>query len=458
MRRLSVRARLTLGSTLLALVLLTIALVVTRFVVIGMLNDVDTSLARADLAPFRVDIAAGDDRPDAPASGVLVRITAPDGQRVVDTLPHELGERLEDQPLAGAVRLRVESEEVPYALVGETVETSDGTWTMWAARSAEGTAIAIRGLDVVLAVGGAVLVALFALASWLLARAALAPVERMRRAAAELPAEGDAVLPVGRTRDELAQLAATLNDFLARIRAATTRERQMVSDAAHELRTPLAALRTRLELARAAASGDARLEADLAAAEHDATRLGDLASNLLALARLEQGSPPESIALSEARDAIGDAVDRARLLAPRCDIDLAVAVDDDGRIAVGEASIGRVVDNLLSNAITATGGAGRIRVELDRRDDDVVLAVDDDGPGMPEEFLARAFERFARADDARTRTSGGAGLGLALVLGIARAAGGHATARNLHPGLRVEVRLPVCEDSHPRGAPFTPTA
>jgi signal transduction histidine kinase len=458
MRRLSVRARLTLGSSLLALVLLTVALVVTRFVVIGMLNDVDTSLARADLAPFRVDIAAGDDRPDAPASGVLVRISSPSGERVVDTLPHELGERLEDRPLSGRTQLRIESADVPYAVVGETVDTPEGTWTMWAARSAEGTAIAIRGLDVVLAGGGAVLVALFALASWLLARAALAPVERMRRAAAGLPAEGDAVLPVGHTRDELAQLAATLNDFLGRIRAATTRERQMVSDAAHELRTPLAALRTRLELARAAAASDPSLEVELAAAERDATRLGDLASNLLALARLEQGPPPESTVLSEVRDAIGDAVDRARLLAPGCDIDLAASTDDDARLAVSATGIGRVVDNLLSNAITATGGAGRIRVELDRVDDDIVLAVEDDGPGMPEEFLPRAFERFARADDARARTSGGAGLGLALVLGIARAAGGDASVRNLHPGLRVEVRLPVCENSHRGGAPFTPTA
>src|SRR5690606_5365401 len=226
-------------------------------------------------------IAAGDDRPDAPASGVLVRISSPSGERGVDTLPHELGERLEDRPLSGRTQLRIESADVPYAVVGETVDTPEGTWTMWAARSAEGTAIAIRGLDVVLAGGGAVLVALFALASWLLARAALAPVERMRRAAAGLPAEGDAVLPVGHTRDELAQLAATLNDFLGRIRAATTRERQMVSDAAHELRTPLAALRTRLELARAAAASDPSLEVELAAAERDATRLGDLASNLL---------------------------------------------------------------------------------------------------------------------------------------------------------------------------------
>ena len=96
-------------------------------------------------------------------------------------------------------------------------------------------------------------------------------------------------------------------------------------------------------------------------------------------------------------------------------------------------------------------------MELDRAGDVVVLAVDDDGPGMTEEFLAHAFERFARADEARARTSGGAGLGLALVQGIARAAGGDATARNLHPGLRVELRLPICENSHPDGAPLTPT-
>ncbi|TPX03021.1 HAMP domain-containing protein, partial [Schumannella luteola] len=245
MRRVSVRVRLAIGSTLLALVLLAVALLVTRGVVDGMLTDIDASLARADLAPFAEQIGdGGGESLDEPAYGVLVRIVDPAGQAVVDTMPHELHEQVEHRAPADT-EFRAEVHDVPYTIAGETVETAEGTWALWAARSSESTELALHGLDLVLVVGGLLLLALFAVASWLLARAALAPVERMRRAAAELPAEGDTVLPVGEAHDELAQLAATLNDFLRRIRASTAREKQMVSDAAHELRTPVAALRTR---------------------------------------------------------------------------------------------------------------------------------------------------------------------------------------------------------------------
>lgn len=456
MRRLSLRVRLALGSSLLALVLLAVALLVTRGVVGGMLADIDASLARADLAPFAEQIGDGEGESlDEPAYGVLVRIVDPTGRAVVDTMPHALHEQVEHRDPADTV-LRAEVDDVPYTIVGETLDTPGGTWALWAARSSQSTELALHGLDLVLVVGGAVLLALFGFASWLLARAALAPVERMRRAAAELPAEGDAVLPVGDARDELAQLASTLNDFLHRIRASTAREKQMVSDAAHELRTPVAALRTRLELARESGADAEALRGELEAAERDATRLGTLASNLLALTRLEQGSAGESSDAGELAAAVGDAVDRARLLAPDADIDLDLELPEGSCAPLGPASLGRVVDNLLANAIAATDGSGSIRVALRVSAGRVVLTVDDDGPGMPDDFLPRAFERFSRPDDARTRGAGGAGLGLALVSAIATAAGGEVAARNLGPGLRVEMVVRACENSHPEGAPLTP--
>lgn len=458
MRRMSLRTRLTLGSSVLAVVLLAVALVAVRAVIVSMLADVDISLARADLAPYAEQVREGQGAAlDEPGAGALVRIVDPSGRAVVDSLPHELHEEVERRPADDTV-LRLEVEEVPYVVVGQRVAADEGTWMLWAARSSAGSALAVQRLDLLLVIGGVVLVLVFAGASWLLARAALAPVERMRRAAAELPAEGDAELPVGEAHDELAQLAATLNDFLARIRASTAREKQMVSDAAHELRTPVAALRTRLELAREDAGDAEALRSELAAAERDAVRLGELAGNLLALSRAEQSDRAETSDAGQLAAAVGDAVDRARLLAPEADIDLDLALAEGRGAAVGSQALARVVDNLLANAVTATDGRGRVRVLLRDTGELVVLTVDDDGPGMPEDFLPLAFERFSRPDDARTRAGGGAGLGLALVRAIARAAGGEATAQNLHPGLRVEVTFRACENSHPPGAPLTPSA
>ncbi|TPX00836.1 HAMP domain-containing histidine kinase, partial [Schumannella luteola] len=171
----------------------------------------------------------------------------------------------------------------------------------------------------------------------------------------------------------------------------------------HELRTPVAALRTRLELARESGADADALRAELEAAERDATRLGALASNLLALTRLEQLAVAETSDADALAAAVGDAVDRARLLAPAADIDLELALPDGSCAPLGSANLGRVVDNLLANAVAATDGAGSIRVALRAAEGSIVLAVDDDGPGMPEDFLPRAFERFSRPDDARTR-------------------------------------------------------
>ena len=456
MRRWSLRRRLTIGSTLLAFVLLAIALIVTRGVVASMLADIDASLAEADLAPFRQEIIAQPNEPlDQPAPGVLVRVVTPEGATALDTLPPELHEQVDHHAPEDRV-LHLEAGGIPYTVVAETVSTPDGTWGVWAARSTESTALALRALDVVLLVSGLVLLALFSFASWLLARAALAPVDRMRRAAADLPEGGDALLPVGDAKDELAELATTLNVFISRVRESTAREKQVVSDAAHELRTPLAALRTRLELARGGDADAAALRAEIEAAEADATRLGELATNLLMLTRLEQEETPTEAYGDELRAAVGDAVDRARILSPGADIDYTIDLSAEDGIRTSAGNLDRVLDNLLSNAAAATGRRGRIAVALRREGEDVVLTVEDDGTGMPETFLPQAFERFSRPDDARARDAGGAGLGLALVRAVARGAGGDATVENTHPGVRVEVRMPLCENSHPAGGALPP--
>jgi two-component system, OmpR family, sensor kinase len=242
----------------------------------------------------------------------------------------------------------------------------------------------------------------------------------------------------------LAQLATTLNAFLQRIRASVDREKQMVSDAAHELRTPLAALRTQLELAHDDFDDAAALRGEILAAEDSVGRLSSLAGNLLELARLEQSSPSGIATEDELLEELGVAIDRARLLAVPKNARIVFDADFTAgtSFAIDRASFGRILDNLLGNAISAIPPGGAIDVTLASDPAKLTLIVHDDGPGVPESFVPRAFDRFSRPDDSRSAQGGGSGLGLALVRAVARGAGGDAGMRNIHPGLEVAVTIP----------------
>jgi signal transduction histidine kinase len=444
-RRLSVRARLTIGSSLLALVLLTAAVLLARAQVTSLIENADATLAVSDLTPFLSDLKlnAGE-HIDRPGAGVLVEIRDPNGAIEQNTLPESLQEVVAGQTGDNRI-LRVTADGVPYTLAGRTFETAEGTWQLWAARSGAAHEIAEAGLDRVLIIGGILLMTAFVVASWLLARAALRPVERMRRRAGELGDSLDAdLLPVDPSGDELSQLAMTLNAFLQRIRLSVDREKQMVSDAAHELRTPLAALRTQLELAHDDFDDAAALRTEIIAAEASVSRLSSLAGNLLELARLEQSAGPGSADDDELVDELGAAIDRARLLAVSKDarIGFTAELPAGARYAVDIPSFGRVLDNLLANAVATIGHGGHIDAELREDSGSAILTVRDDGPGVPESFLPRAFDRFSRPDDSRSSRDGGSGLGLALVYAIASASGGRTVIRNCHPGLEVVVTIP----------------
>ena len=292
-----------------------------------------------------------------------------------------------------------------------------------------------------LAIGGAVFVAVAGLGAYGLARAALAPVERLRRQVAAISGRGEASsVEVPATRDEVAALADTMNDLLGRLQSALARQRAFTADASHELRSPLAVLRGELELA----TRPGRTREDLAVAVRNAAaeaqRLTRLTEDLLLLARNDEDRLSLRLAPTEiSRLLVASAGQAASRLA---EADLTCRVDaQPGTYADLDADrIRQAVDNLVDNALRFAPGGSVIVLAARAHGTDLDIEVRDDGPGFPAAFQPHAFERFRRPDSGRARGDGGAGLGLAIVRAIVTAHGGVATAGN-RPGGGAVVRL-----------------
>jgi two-component system OmpR family sensor kinase len=253
-------------------------------------------------------------------------------------------------------------------------------------------------------------------------------VEAMRSRAAAVSWTAPSRLPVPRSRDEISRLATTLNEMLGRLEAAFEHERQFVANASHELRTPLAMLRTELELALRRPRSHHELEAAVRSAAQETNRLSQLAEDLLLIARADQGAlpiRPEHIAVDELFATVAERFARREdERAQEVEVHPTTAAIDADSLRVEQA-----LANLLENALAH--GAGRIDLFAVARDDVIELHVADTGPGFPVGFLARAFDRFSRADEARS--AAGSGLGLSIVALIAQAHGGSAHAAN-RPG------------------------
>ncbi len=268
---------------------------------------------------------------------------------------------------------------------------------------------------------GLVALVVASLLGYALATAALRPVESMRSSAAAISAaEPGRRLPLPRAPDEIRRLGETLNAMLGRLEGALERERSFVADASHELRTPLALLKTELELALRHPRSPEELELALRSAAVETDRLVRLAEDLLVLARSDQGRLAlrrEPVAtyelLASVAERFGEPVE---VVAPDGALEL---VGDQARL---EQALGNLVENALRH------GGGPVRLSATAANGAVELHVVDEGPGFPPEFLAHAFERFSRPDEARS--GDGAGLGLALAHAIAVAHGGSAGAAN----------------------------
>ncbi len=282
------------------------------------------------------------------------------------------------------------------------------------------------------------LVVVMALIAWRVIGSTLKPVETLRSGAARISgSDQDERLTVPESADEIRALALTLNDMLDRLAAARGRQRAFVADAAHELRSPLASMRTQLEVAQRLGEGG-ELADDLLA---DVTRLSALVEDLLMLARAgsDSGRPP----VNESADVRALLVaTAARYAGAR--VPVSATPGPAVYAAINPDELRRVLANLVDNGLRHASSGVILAVRADR--DSTVLTVTDDGPGIPVNERERVFERFARLDDARDRDAGGSGLGLAIVRELLQRSNGSITLQD-NPsgrgGLTATVRLPT---------------
>jgi heavy metal sensor kinase len=256
-----------------------------------------------------------------------------------------------------------------------------------------------------------------ALGGWFLARRALTPVDAMVEAARRIEAEDlTKRIPAPSGEDELARLAAVLNDMLARLERSFGAARRFSADAAHELRTPLTILRGEIEVALRSSEAPAEIRRTLASCLEEVDRLNSMVEDLLLMARMESNAlsaVPKPVNFAEVLEDVGPAL---RELAARAGNICTVAVAPPLWIEGYDSLLFRLVFNLAENAIKYTPGGGKIEITLEQQDHSAVLQVKDNGPGIAPEAQEYIFDRFYQGDPAREGS--GTGLGLALVRAI----------------------------------------
>jgi two-component system, OmpR family, sensor kinase len=450
--RLPIRLRLTLAfAIVMALVLAAVGVFVYLRVGSALLGSVDQTLrTQSSEAVAHARRGADLDDRDVRGGSTLAQVLSANGTVVRSDRAHLV-------PLLSAADAR-------RVAAGKTVVRSitlavpDGDWRVFAVPSgSRGQAVAVaRSLEpreesldhlfTELLVAGPLALLLASLAGYGLAAAALRPVEAMRRRAAAVSASSPGRLPVPRSNDEISRLATTINEMLERLEDSFEHERRFVADASHELRTPLALLRAEIEVTLRRQRTAGELEATLRSAAEETERLSRLAEDLLLIARADRGGLPIRRQLVPATDIFATVVRRFSGGADRLgDRSLVIAGDDLGLDADPERlaqAIGNLVDNALGH------GADSIVLSATERNGMAELHVADDGDGFPEAFLPRAFDRFSRADEARSR--GGTGLGLSIVELIASAHGGCARAANRPGGgADVWIELPLAVPAAP---------
>ncbi|GAA0485954.1 HAMP domain-containing sensor histidine kinase [Streptomyces olivaceiscleroticus] len=463
----SVRARATAGATaVVALALVAVGIAVLLVLRANLVSQADLH-AEVTAREIASEIATGTaykdlDLPDADEHPVLVddergRVLAAgedlqkiDGSKVTRGTPPNNGRHSSDEddgeaPRPGEVdddaehsdgTAVVDGKHADYRWVEvDATDVHDRTVTVMAGTPLGAEEKTLGSVRTAMLLGLPLLLLIVGGVTWLVTRRALRPVEGIRAEMAAITASTDLSrrVPEPASRDEIARLARTTNETLAALEASVERQRRFIADASHELRSPIASLRTQLEVAEAHPE-----LLDLPGAVEDTVRLQHLAADLLLLARLDAGERPKDTEVdlgALAREELSQRV--ADRLPVRAGELPSVAVSGS------RSQLSRILGNLVDNA--QRHARTQVRVDVGRVDGWAVLRVDDDGPGVAEADRERIFERFVRLDDARSRDEGGAGLGLAIARDIAERHGGTLAVRE---GAAFELRLPAADGRH----------
>jgi two-component system OmpR family sensor kinase len=381
-----------------------------------------------------VPFARGDGRDDY---DFQVQIWGPDGSQIFRSsgapLPSQAVLGFSDVSVEG-VRFRVYSLQTPEHTI-QIAQDLD-------ARQARARALAFRAILPI-----AWLAPLLMMAVWWLIARSLAPVERMREQVAARAADDLSPLPEGKLPEEVLPLVQELNLLFERVRGAFAAQQVFVADAAHELRSPLTALKLQAQALRRP-QDEAGRDAAVARLNDGIERTIQLVNQLLVLAREEgernaQGQWQEVDLRELAASAVADVLPQAQ--ARHIDVGLAHDVEAAQPVLVrGQREpLHILLRNLLDNAVKYTPEGGQVDITLEARTGEACLIVEDSGPGIPEAERERVFDRFYRTQDAAGRGASGSGLGLAIVRTIAQRHGAEVTlaASPKLGGLRVEVRF-----------------
>lgn len=338
-----------------------------------------------------------------------------------------------------------------FRILTVPVHLADGTWLVVAGQSLEAANETNAQIRRDLTIAIPMLLVLAGIGAWLLSGAALRPVDRMRADAqhlSETTSRGTLTEPG--TGDSLDRLAKTFNRLLHRLHDSLDQQRALVADAGHELRTPLAVLRTELETAVRPGRTRDDLVDSIEHAQSEVARLAELAEDLLLLAQADEGHRFLVRELTDISEVVGDSIAAHRHRAEMKAIELIVELGAPIVADLDPTGLRRILDNLLANALRHAPERGHVWLTVETVDDSgpslLRVTVRDDGPGFPNNYLPHAFDRFSRPDPARSRTvsSAGTGLGLAVVKSLTTLMDGEAMASNHpHGGAVVQVDIPL---------------
>lgn len=412
------------------------------------LLDVAVELERGLLTVDEITAVLAREAAEEHVYDVHYRVCDADGAPVATSAPG-LWSRIAWAPAGERVStlttVRPPGEEHRVRVLARRVATPRGPLQLEVALRLQAEDVAMAHLLRAGALAAPVVILVAALLGVFMARRALAPVDAIERAARTIGAgPRGRRLPGAGTNDELERLAETLNAMLDRLERAAQRNLAFAGDVAHEVRTPLAVVRARLEEAQAAAQGDAVHEPLLHAA-HAVERLEGLVRSLLALARADDGGAPS--APTAPVDLADVAAEVVAFFAPAAEargMDLRLDAPGPVRVVCDRVALARAVANLVDNALAYAPERTPVEVSVRCDHGEARVEVADRGPGLPDDLRPRVFERFARGADAAALRPDGAGLGLSLVRAVARGAGGDAEAEPRPGGGSVlRVRLPI---------------